>query len=56
MKANIPIGIPIICSLVSFILAMLVIFAGKDPGFMEDYHIIMVQPLLPAVLSRRHVS
>lgn len=37
------IGIPIICSLVSLILALLVLFAGKNPGFMEDYHIIMVR-------------
>lgn len=43
MKSYLPIGIPIICSLVSLILAFLVVFAGKDPGFMEDTHIIMVR-------------
>lgn len=36
------IGIPILFSVAAFVLAMLALFAGNKPGFMEDYHIIMV--------------
>lgn len=42
MKLHIPVAIPIVCSLVSFILAFLLLFAGKSPNFMEDTHIIML--------------
>jgi hypothetical protein len=37
------IGFPIVLSIVGFVLAMLALFAGKQPGFMEDYYIIMVR-------------
>ncbi len=36
------IGIPIVFSLVGFVLSMLALLAGNKPGYMEDYHIIMV--------------
>lgn len=42
MKLHIPLAVPIICSVVSMILAFLVLFAGKSPNFMEDAHIIML--------------
>ncbi|APA13769.1 hypothetical protein sscle_11g085390 [Sclerotinia sclerotiorum 1980 UF-70] len=32
--------IPMACSIITFVLGMLCIFAGSKPGFMEDYHII----------------
>ncbi|KAH8884739.1 hypothetical protein GQ53DRAFT_376505 [Thozetella sp. PMI_491] len=35
-----PIGIPLVGSLVAFILVTLALFSGKQPGFMEDYNII----------------
>lgn len=35
-------GIPLVLATVSFILTMLAIFAGNQPGYMEDYHIIYV--------------
>ncbi|KAI9651307.1 hypothetical protein NHQ30_001345 [Ciborinia camelliae] len=35
-------AIPVVCSIVTFILAMLCVFAGNKPGFMEDYHIIQL--------------
>ncbi|RAL58086.1 hypothetical protein DID88_009699 [Monilinia fructigena] len=33
-------SIPMVCSIVTFVLAMLCLFAGNKPGFMEDYHIV----------------
>lgn len=36
------IGIPLLCSLASLILSLLLLFAGKSPNFMEDTHIIML--------------
>ncbi|KAJ9136436.1 hypothetical protein NKR23_g9864 [Pleurostoma richardsiae] len=33
-------AVPIVLSAVSFVLAMLALLAGKDEGFMEEYHII----------------
>jgi len=37
-------GFPIVLSLVAFVLACLTLFAGygKNPGFMEDYHVLML--------------
>ena len=35
------VGVPIILSIVRFVLAMLSLFSGYKRGFMEDYHIIM---------------
>ncbi|KAK3362459.1 actin cortical patch SUR7/pH-response regulator pali [Lasiosphaeria hispida] len=37
---QLPIGIPIITSLVAFILVLLALLAGSRPGFMEEYDII----------------
>lgn len=34
-------AIPLIFSMVSFVLTMLALFAGSKKGFMEDYHIIV---------------
>lgn len=34
-------SIPLIFSMVSFVLTMLALFAGSKKGFMEDYHIIV---------------
>lgn len=34
-------GIPLIFSMVSFVLTMLCLFAGSKKGFMEDYHVIV---------------
>lgn len=34
-------GIPLIFSMVSFVLTMLCLFAGSKKGFMEDYHIMV---------------
>ena len=39
------IGIPVGLSIVGFVLAMLSLFAGKQQGFMEDYFILMVNPV-----------
>lgn len=36
------IGIPIILSIAAFIIAFLALFAGRQPGFMTDYHIVML--------------
>ena len=38
------IGLPIVLSIAAFVLAMLALFAGKQPGFMEDFDIIRVRP------------
>ncbi|KAH6853992.1 SUR7/PalI family-domain-containing protein [Chaetomium sp. MPI-CAGE-AT-0009] len=35
-------AIPLVCSLVAFILVMLALFAGNKPGVLEGYNIIMV--------------
>jgi hypothetical protein len=32
--------LPLTCAIASFVLAMLCLFAGSKPGFMEDYHIV----------------
>ena len=37
------IGLPIVLSIAAFVLAMLALFAGKQPGFMEDFDIIRVK-------------
>lgn len=34
------VGIPLVLSIVAFALALVALLAGKDPGGMEDYHII----------------
>lgn len=34
-------GIPLVFSMVSFVLTMLALFAGSKKGFMEEYHIIV---------------
>ncbi|KAF2753226.1 hypothetical protein EJ05DRAFT_445273 [Pseudovirgaria hyperparasitica] len=34
--------VPVICSLVAFILSFLCLFAGNKPGFMEDYSLITI--------------
>jgi hypothetical protein len=39
---KIKIGVPIAVAITSFVLAILALVAGKDPGFMEDYHVIML--------------
>jgi hypothetical protein len=44
---------PLACATVAFVLTMLLLFAGKQQGFMEDYHILMV---LPRLSQRRHAS
>jgi len=33
---------PLACSIAGFVLAMLCLFAGHKPGFMEDYDIVRV--------------
>lgn len=44
-------AIPLACSIVTFVLGMLCLFAGHKPGFMEDYHIVTVSPLSPLSLQ-----
>ncbi|KAB8292445.1 hypothetical protein EYC80_008166 [Monilinia laxa] len=50
-------SIPMVCSTVTFVLAMLCLFAGNKPGFMEDYHIVTLntsevgQNLIPTKTS-----
>jgi hypothetical protein len=39
---------PIGCATAAFVLTMLCLFAGKNQGFMEDYHILMVSWLRPS--------
>jgi hypothetical protein len=43
-------GVSALLTIVSFVLVMLTIFAGNKPGFMEDYHILYVSPVMPALL------
>ncbi|KAJ9129839.1 hypothetical protein NKR23_g12442 [Pleurostoma richardsiae] len=38
---HLPAGFPIVLSLISFILAILAVVAGRQPGFMEEYYVIM---------------
>ncbi|QSZ33182.1 hypothetical protein DSL72_002768 [Monilinia vaccinii-corymbosi] len=33
-------ALPMVCSIVTFVLGILCLFAGNKPGFMEDYHIV----------------
>jgi len=40
---HLPAGFPIVLSLISFILAILAVVAGRQPGFMEEYYVIMVR-------------
>lgn len=35
-------AIPMACTIVTFVLGMLCLFAGNKAGFMEDYHIVTV--------------
>lgn len=35
------VGIPLIFSIVAFALALVALLAGKDPGMMEDYYIVV---------------
>ncbi|KUI73509.1 hypothetical protein VM1G_09089 [Cytospora mali] len=35
------VGIPLVLSIAAFALALVALLAGKDPGMMEDYHIIV---------------
>ncbi|KAK6598180.1 SUR7 family protein pun1-like protein 1 [Botrytis cinerea] len=50
-------AIPLACSIVTFVLGMLCLFAGNKPGFMEDYHIVTLntsgigQDLIPTTTS-----
>lgn len=42
---------PIACSIAAFVLGMLALFAGRSPGYMEDYHIVMVRRAMrPCIL------
>lgn len=34
-------GLPLVFSMVSFVLTMLCLFAGSKKGFMEDYHVLV---------------
>jgi len=43
--------IPLAMSIIAFVLSLLVILAGYEKGFMEDYHIVAVShgpPQLPS--------
>lgn len=48
---RLPIAIPILASLASFILVLLALLAGSKPGYMEDYDILTASPLCPYTLS-----
>jgi hypothetical protein len=40
---------PLALAIVAFVLSMLCLFAGRKPGFMEDYNIISVSNSMPAI-------
>ncbi|KAJ2903741.1 uncharacterized protein MKZ38_009393 [Zalerion maritima] len=42
VEMRLPIGVPLAVVIASLVLAVLALIAGKHPGFMEDYHIIML--------------
>ena len=50
------IGFPVVLSVVGFVLAMLALFAGNRPGFMEEYHIIMVSNTRSQNLGLHHAQ